>query len=495
MKKILLTLTLVLLCIIGVISIRTIRFSSRQIHVSPVKPIELDVNSLAKRLSKAIQHKTVSTHAPSAPSVEEFRRFHQFLQDSFPRVHRTLTRESVGEHGLLYSWNGGSDRLKPILLAAHMDVVPVDPASEVQWKHPPFSGRVVDGYIWGRGALDDKTSVMAILEAVEELLKSGFRAERTLYLAFGHDEELGGANGARKIADLLHSRKVELEYVLDEGGAILDGVLPGSANPTALIGIAEKGYASVELTVDTQGGHASLPPAETAIGILSRAIHKLESHQMRPRLSATMRQMFQFIGPELPWTQKLVLANLWLFSGLLERELAGSPLTNAMIRTTMTTTIFESGIRENVLPTTARAIVNIRLLQGDTIPAIMDHARSIINDSRVKLTQRDLVLESSPVSDVNARPFELLHRTIRQIHPRAIVAPALLIAATDSRHYTNLSNNVYRFLPLTLRAEDLHRFHGIDERVSVRDYEQSIRFYVQLIRNSNAEFKQFKQLD
>jgi carboxypeptidase PM20D1 len=485
MKKILLTLALLFLCIAGAISVRTIRFGSRQIHVSPVRKIELDTNSVSGRLSKAIQHKTVFTQGPSASSSEEFRRFHQFLQDSFPRLHRTLTREIVGEHSLLYTWNGGSNRQKPILLLAHMDVVPVDPASEGEWKHPAFSGSVVDGYVWGRGALDDKASVMAILEAVEELLKSGFRPDRTVYLAFGHDEEIGGQNGARKIADLLHSRKIELEYVLDEGGAILDGVLPGSASPAALIGIAEKGYASLELTVDTQGGHASLPPRETAIGILSRAIHKLETRQLRPRLSGTTRQMFEFIGPELPWTMKLVLANLWLFSGLVKRELAGSPLTNAMIRTTMTTTMFESGIRENVLPTTARAVVNIRLLPGDTIPGIMDHARSIINDSRVVIRQRDLVLEPSPVSDINAPSFHLLHRTIREIQTQAIVAPALLIAATDSRHYASLSKNLFRFLPLTLRAEDLRRFHGIDERVLVKDYEQGIRFYAQLIRNSN----------
>jgi carboxypeptidase PM20D1 len=161
MKKILLTVALLFLCIAGAISVRTIRFGSRQIHVSPVRKIELDTNSVSGRLSKAIQHKTVFTQGPSASSSEEFRRFHQFLQDSFPRLHRTLTREIVGEHSLLYTWNGGSNRQKPILLLAHMDVVPVDPASEGEWKHPAFSGSVVDGYVWGRGALYDKASVLS----------------------------------------------------------------------------------------------------------------------------------------------------------------------------------------------------------------------------------------------------------------------------------------------------------------------------------------------
>jgi carboxypeptidase PM20D1 len=485
MKKIGLTLAFFVLVTVGILTVRTSHFVSKQIQVSPANDIELDAALATERLSKAIQYMTISAPEAAASSGEEFSRLHDHLRTSFPTVHRALKREVVGDYSLLYSWQGGDSRLKPALLMGHMDVVPIDPSSERQWTNPPFSGRLADGYIWGRGALDDKASVLAILEAVEQLLKDDFRPQRTLYLAFGHDEEVGGRNGAGNIAALLRSRNVELEYVLDEGGAILDGMIPGLANPAALVGIAEKGYASLELTVTGAGGHASMPPIGTAIGILSQAIQKLENSPLPPRFTDASRQLFEFLGPELPLIKKLALANLWLFGAVVERQLAGSPMTNAMIRTTIAPTMFKSGLRENVLPTTARAVVNVRILPGDTVAAVVEQVRRTIHDSRIKVTLRDLILEPSPVSDVDSPSFKLIHRTIRQIKPQAIVAPALLIAATDSRHYAPLTRNIYRFLPLTLRAEDLGRFHGIDERVSVKDYEQAIRFYVQLIRNSN----------
>jgi carboxypeptidase PM20D1 len=262
-------------------------------------------------------------------------------------------------------------------------------------------------------------------------------------------------------------------------------MIKGLSAPIALIGIAEKGYASLELTVTDPGGHASIPPANTAVGILSRAISRIESAPLPPRFRGATRQLFQFIGPELPWVTKALLANLWLFSPIVERELTGIPLTNAMIRTTIAATLIQGGVRENVLPTRARAVLNIRLLPGDTLAEVVDHVRRTINDSRVAITPGELALNPSSVSDVDSANFDLLQRTIRRIDPQTIVAPALLVAATDSRHYATLSNDIFRFRPLTLRAEDLRRFHGINERISVKDYEQCVRFYVELIRNSN----------
>ena len=213
------------------------------------------------------------------PQGKEFLALHEYLKETFPKVHSGLTKETINDYSLLYTWKGSDETLKPILLMAHLDVVPVEPASEADWQHPPFEGQIQDGYIWGRGALDDKAGVMGLLEAVETLLAEGFRPKRTIYLAFGHDEELGGPNGAAKIAELLLSRKVELDYVLDEGLIIANGILPVS-KPVALIGIAEKGFVSLELSVETEGGHSSMPPPNTAIGILSEAVNKLEEGQM-----------------------------------------------------------------------------------------------------------------------------------------------------------------------------------------------------------------------
>lgn len=368
---------------------------------------------------------------------------------------------------------------------AHMDVVPVDSASESLWKHPPFSGAVADGFIWGRGAMDDKGSVLGILEAVEHLLNEGFLPERSVYLAFGHDEEIGGHNGAAKIAELLSSRGVELEYVLDEG-AILSGIIDGISSPVALIGIAEKGYLSIRLSAESAGGHSSIPPADSAIGVLSRALQRIEAAPFPSRLNGPTRQMFEYLGPEMSWPKKLALANLWLFDPLIRRQLARSPLTNAAIRTTVAPTIFSAGIQENVLPTKATAVINLRLMPGETIASALAHVRKAIDDPKVQLTALPVQMEPSAISDIESAGFQLLQRTIGQTIPETIVAPALLVGATDSRHYAGLTKNIFRFLPITLRPEDTKRYHGIDERISIDDYERCIRFYAQLIRNSQS---------
>jgi carboxypeptidase PM20D1 len=367
-----------------------------------------------------------------------------------------------------------------------MDVVPVDANTEKNWTYPPFSGRITDSYVWGRGTMDDKVNVLGILEAAEYLLAHGFKPRRTLYFAFGHDEEIGGSKGALQIAALLRRRNVELEFILDEGSNILDGIIPDTPAPVALIGIAEKGYVSLELTVEMPGGHASTPPDHTSIGILSSAVAKLEGSPFPARLSEPIRQMFAFIGPEMPWPKKFGLANLWLFGPLVQRQLARSPLTNAAIRTTQAATVFQSGVKENVLPPHATAIVNVRILPGDTINGVIDHARTVIASNQVKVSPLEIRFEPSAISDSQSPVFQRLHRTIKEVAPEVLVAPSLLVAATDSRHYAPLSKNIFRFLPITVSSEDARRFHGVDERISVKDYERCVRFFVQLMRNSDS---------
>lgn len=227
-----------------------------------------------------------------------------------------------------------------------------------------------------------------------------------------------------------------------------------------------------------------MPPPDTAIGVMSRALHKLSASPFSSRLDGPTRRMLEFIGPEMAWSKRLVLANLWLFNPLVRRQLAASPLTNAAIRTTLAPTIISAGVQENVLPTRAAAVINLRLLPGDTIPSAIEHVRKAIDDPKVQLTPLPVRMEPSSVSDIESPSFTLLHRTIRQTAPEAIVAPSLLVAATDSRHYSALTRNIYRFLPITLRPEDTKRYHGIDERISIQDYDRCVRFYTQLIRNS-----------
>jgi carboxypeptidase PM20D1 len=480
-RKIVLALALVVVAVAALVAVRTLLFRSRQI-TSAVEAANLPLPAPAiERFAAAIRFKTISGD-PAAD--EEFPRFREFLQRSFPRVHATLAKEIIGGHSLLYSWPGRDANLKPILLMGHLDVVPVESDNDTKWHHPPFGGRIADGYIWGRGTIDAKLNVLGLLEAVELLLAQGFRPQRTTYLAFGHDEETGGQQGAAQIAALLGARNVALEFVLDEGSAITEGIVPGVAAPVAAVGVAEKGYLSLQLTVDGPGGHSSMPPASTAIGILSRAIDKLERTPFPARIGGAVEEFFAFVGPEMHWFQRILLANRWLFEPWLKRELAKSPLTATLIRTTQAATMFHAGMRENMLPAQARAVVNFRLLNGDTIDQVQGRTREIIADARVKVAPLVPAMEASPISKSASDSFKLLHRTIRQIYPKVIVAPFLSIATTDARHYNKLSNNIYRFAPFTVRPQDADRFHGVDERVSVQDYERCVRFYSQLILNS-----------
>jgi len=481
LKRILLALSLSVVVLASVLLINTLRFTSKQIQVEAIQPVNIDENSVALRLAHALRFQTVSQDIRG----EDFRALHRYLEQTFPKVHSTLTREVVGDYSLLYTWKGRDESLKPILLMAHQDVMPVEPETLARWEQPPFEGRITGGYVWGRGAMDDKCTLLGIMEAVENLLGQGFQPQRTIYLAFGHDEEVGGYGGAAKIAGLLRERIVELEYVLDEGSPITDGFFPGVSQPVALIGIADKGYLSLELSVEAEAGHASMPPPQTAIGVLSAAVSKLEARQMSPSIAGVPRQTLEYVGPEMPFGRRFVLANLWLFGPLVERQLAASPSTNHGVRTTTAATIIEGGSKENALPSRARAVVHFRPLPGESSERVIAHVAEVVNDPRVKVNRFGVSnSEPSAVSDVNAAGFQIIQRTLRQVFPEVLIAPGLTVGGTDSEHYAALSSNVYRFMPFRVRPEDAKRFHGLNERISVKDYAGSVRFYYQLISNS-----------
>ncbi|UCC83488.1 MAG: M20 family peptidase [Gemmatimonadota bacterium] len=481
MKPALMVVVLGLLLLSTVISVRTFRFRSRQLLVTPIPHREIgDRMRIAERLAGALQFETVT-----GGSGAVFLELHRYLEETFPLVQGTLTRETVGEYSLLYTWRGSEAPARPILLLAHLDVVPVEPGTAADWTYPPFAGRVADGFIWGRGALDVKVGVVGILEAVEALLRDGFRPRRTIYLAFGHDEESGGREGAARIATLLRSRGIELDYVLDEGLAITDGIVPGVSRPVALVGLAEKGKVALELTARARGGHASMPHLPTAIGILGAAIQKLERRQPAARLAGATRQLFEYVGPEMSRAKRTAFANLWLFEWLAVRKLVACPETNALVRTTVATTMINGGVEEDLVPTVARAVVNVRILPGDSIAGVVAHLRRVIDDGRVSVELLDhSAFEPSTVSDVESESFAALQRTIQEVFPGVIVAPSLALARTDARHYESLAANSYRFLPMRVTADDLRRVHGTDERIAVDNYEEIVRFYARLIRNS-----------
>jgi carboxypeptidase PM20D1 len=481
-------LALVPALLVAFLLIRAARFPSRQITAGAADPIQLDEEALAERLAQALRFRTVSYQDWESFEGEPFLALHEYLESSFPRVHGSLTREVVADYSLFYTWRGREEGAKPYLLMSHLDVVPVEPGTEGNWTWPPFEGRIAEGFVWGRGAMDVKCGVLGILEAVEMLLEQGFQPRRTVYLAFGHDEEVGGSMGAAKIAGLLRSRGVELEYVLDEGGGVGQGLLASIPVPVAMVGIGEKGNLSLEFSVEGMEGHSAIPPKHTAIGLLSTAVHRLERRPLPASLVGPTRQTFAYTGPELPFLLKLVMANLWLFGPLVKRQMARSPTQNAIIRTTTAPTIFEAGVKENVLPSKARVVVNFRILPGDSVASVTEHVRRAIGDPRIKVEPLSTMKkEPSPVSPTDSAGFERLQRTIAQFFPGAVVAPYLVIGGTDARHYAGISEGVYRFSPLELEPADLGRIHGTDERISVTDYARSVRFFVQFIRDSDAE--------
>ncbi len=485
MKRILLIIFSSVLLLAAVLIFRTLSFHSKQISVEAVPLYKTD-DATIQRLSEAIQFKTISYQDSGKMDTSQFNGLHRFLQNSFPLVDSFLTLEKINTYSLLYKWQGSNVSLKPILLMAHQDVVPVDPLTLPGWAHPPFDGVVKDGFVFGRGALDIKSGIMSEMEAVEYLVRENFKPERTVYLAYGHDEEIGGKEGAFKIAKHLQEQHVELEFVIDEGGSIISGIVPGIAKPVAIIGIAEKGYVSLELTVEEEGGHSSMPPKQTAIGILSAAISKLETHSFPTKMEGVGSAMLDYVGPEMDFGMRLVFANRWLFGPVIESQLDKKNSTRASMHTTIAATIFKSGEKENVLPIKASAVINFRIMSGDSIQGVIDFVKTVLNDERIKIGMTSQFGdEPSFVSDTESESFKLLQKTTQQIFPDVLVAPYLVLGATDSKHYKNLTKNIFRFEPTRLVDADLKRIHGTDERISIESYKESISFYIQLIKNSN----------
>ena len=473
-----------LLVFLAILATRTYLYGNRMDNFAAVTDISIDQHGAAKRLAGALSIRTIS-RADEPVAVDAFNDMHQYLENNFPLIHANLEREIVNKYSLLYTWKGRNSELAPILLMAHMDVVPLAQGSEQRWEYHPFAGEVSEGYIWGRGALDMKQSLMGIMEAIEYLLQQKIKPERTIYLAFGHDEEIGGHQGAAKIAELLESRNIRLDFTLDEGSAIVQGILPGITTAIALVGMAEKGAVTLKLTASGPGGHGSMPPRNSAIAQLARAVDRLETNQMPAKIRYPVSTMFEYLAPEMPLSQRMVIANRWLFEPLLITKLEANRATNATIRTTTAFTIMEAGTAYNVLPTTASAMGNFRILPGDSIEMVVAHVEQVVGSLQVKVEVAGRVAsEPSRVSSSESTGFATLVKTIRQVSADTIVAPSLVVTGTDSPHYENIAENSFRFVPMRIKKEDLKRIHGIDERVSVKNYTEIIRFYVQLIRNA-----------
>ncbi|HWI81243.1 M20 family peptidase [Ramlibacter sp.] len=477
----------VLLLLAAAVAVNTLRQGSRQLQVPPAPSIAVDEAAAADRLAGAIRFRTVSSLEQPQLNADQFRGLHAYLQQRYPRVHATLKREVVGELGLLYTWPGSDANTRPIALIAHHDVVPVAPGTEAAWTVPAFDGAVKDGYVWGRGAWDDKGNLIAQLEAIEMLLAAGFQPRQTVFLVSGADEEVGGARGAAAIARLLRERRVHLDFVLDEGLVITQGVIPGVAAPTALVGVAEKGYVSVQLKAAAAPGHSSMPPppGTSAIARLGAALQRLEQEQFPAALQGVGREMFETLAPEMGGLQRVVLSNLWLFGPLAQRQLEQGAGTNAMLRTTTALTIVHAGNKENVIPGVAEATVNFRILPGETRETVLRRVRAVVGDG-IELKELAGGADPSPVTSTGSPSYRLIQRTLRELFPGTIVTPALYIAGSDSQHFIGLTDAIYRFSPVRANAADLPRLHGTNERLATANLADLVRFYHQLLREASA---------
>lgn len=473
-----------LLALVAVLLVNTLRLTSHQLPgVAAAPAVAVSPDSALARLAGAVRIATVSTTDSSQTDTAQFSRFDAYLTHAFPLVHQHLRLEKFNRYGLLYTWSGTNPALKPVLLLGHYDVVPVLPGTDRHWAQPPFGGQQAGGYLYGRGTLDDKASVLAQLEAVEYLLKTGFLPVRTLLLAFGHDEETLGRRGAGAIAAALARRGTRAEFVLDEGGVVKTDGVAGLQKPVALVGISEKGYLSLALTATGQGGHSAMPPVQTSIGAVAAAVVKLEQHPFPARLDGGDDHLLDYLASEVPLGQRLVFSNRWLFAPLIKKILAATPAGNATLRTTTAPTIFRAGAKDNVLPIDATATINFRLLPGDSVAGVIREVRRLVDDDNITIRVLGRPTAPSPVSDPAAPAFQRLHRTIRSVFPAAIVAPYVVTGATDSRQYAALSPNIYRFLPTLINQEGIESIHGSNERLPVRNYSLMVQFYAALIQN------------
>lgn len=451
------------------------------LEINNQEPIIFDEAKSIENLSASIRFKTISHPDYEKFDYKEFEYFLAWLESNYALIFANLEKKYI-EKSLLLKWHGTDPSLDPILLTGHYDVVPVRSNSNRTWQQAPFSGVIDDEYIWGRGALDDKSGVIAIMEAVDYLLKSNFVPERTVYLSFGHDEEIGGARGAAKVVEYLISEGIQLEWSLDEGSFLLKDIIPGVNKSVAVINVAEKGSLNLQIVGKSSGGHSSMPPSNSSVGYLAEAITKLEKNPLPGGLEGISLALFDEVSRHMPFENKILFANLWLFEPLIDRLLSKSPSMNAVLRTTTAATMLSASERANVLATEAIGTVNFRLHPRDNPASVTQYVQDLVANDNVEIKPLGRGTLASPVSDWNAEGYRIISDSVRAVYGDIIVVPGLMVGGSDSKHYAKVAKNSFRFNPFPLAAEELSGLHGIDERIRKEDFVNGIRSYIKIIQ-------------
>ncbi|MEQ8748090.1 M20 family peptidase [Pyruvatibacter sp.] len=480
MKKLLLAAVSLVVLLAAIVIIRTLMFTPPEHEATNTITHAPDADVLAGHLAEAIQFPTISRQDPDAGDVAAFDGFIAWFEATYPAAHTAMNRTLIADHTILLEWRGRDTSARPVLLTAHYDVVPVIPGTEDQWEQPPYAGIIADGYVWGRGALDDKGAIIAMMEAATMLLERGFQPQQTVYFSFGHDEEIGGRVGAASVVEYLRERDIQLAWSLDEGSFVLDGLIPGLDKPVAMINVAEKGYVTIDIVASATGGHSSMPPGDTAVTTLAAALVKLRDAPVPGGLDGVSGEAYSSLARHMPFTQRMAFANQWLFGGMIEGMLTRLPAGNAMLRTTTAPTMLSASIKENVLPITATATVNFRLHPRDTVDSVVAHVENAIGADNIEVIARR-GNNASPVASTTSAGFEAMVAATHAVFGEVAIAPGLTVAGTDSKHYALVADDAYRFHPFVLGPDDITTIHGTNEKVSIANLVYATDFYIELL--------------
>ncbi|MDR2091497.1 MAG: M20/M25/M40 family metallo-hydrolase [Clostridiales bacterium] len=440
----------------------------------------LDKNKIALHLSEAIQIPTVSMADASYPD-KPFFDYREYIKNTYPLFFKAAELTVINEYSLVYRIGGADKNLLPACFLAHIDVVP---APAEGWDVPPFSGAVKDGFVYGRGAQDMKCQMIAALESIEYALAKGLPFKRSIYCCFGHDEELSTRDGAPEIVKYFKEKGVEMEYVLDEGGTMLDGKMLGIDGSVALVGTCEKGYMDVRLSCKKDGGHASTPKKPTALASVAKAVYKLEKRQLSPVFTQPTKELFKELAPYMTPIVKFVMVNRDILSPILKIALANlHPISAALVKTTFAPTMAKGSNAANVLPPYAEAVINCRLIAGNSPELVLEHIKKIAGKN-IDVEVINEAIPASDISPINTASYAEISKAIRSTFKGVKVAPYMFIAATDSRFYYPVCKNVYRFTPFMMTPDDQKRIHAINERCGIDALESATEFFIRVLENT-----------
>ncbi len=467
---------LLILILLAVLVFRAASFKATPKENREIETIAINAGRARENLAELVRFPTVSNADYDKTDKEAFIRYRKRLREMYPLVTEKSEYSEHGNTGMLFKLRGKSGE-RPTVLMSHYDVVPV---VEERWEHPPFCGEIFDGHLWGRGTLDTKITMVGIMEAVEDALRAGWIPENDLYLSFGGDEEVSGLSCVATV-DYLEKEGVRPALVIDEGGAVVEGVFPGVDKQIAVIGIGEKGMCEVKFTARGTGGHSSTPPKHTSLGKLAQTIVNMEKHPFKAEVTAPVEGLFTKVGPYAPFGLRLIFANLWLFRGLLatiSEKLGGE--INAMMRTTTAATMAQGSKQANVLPNVSTANVNLRLLNNTTGRQALEHLKKqCVDGVDVEFVS---LQEASPYASTESEAWKKVERAVRDTWPEAVVSPYLMIAGSDSRNYSRICRDVYKFSAMHMTKEERGLIHNDNERIKLENIDRTVEFFHRLLK-------------